>query len=170
MKMKKHNVQTQIYVFEMPDIKESVLSAIYSMGTHSIVDEDQQISNTDWHLNANTIRPYFDIVDTHINKCIDEITADTLYKKASINNFWFQQYNKGDYHGWHNHAGSTYSSVYYVELPDNTSTTFESNGKEFNIDVKEGDFIVFPSVLRHCSKANKTDETKTVVAMNIDIT
>jgi uncharacterized protein YjlB len=164
-----HDVKTKIFVFKMSDMKKDILKAISLMGTHSIFDDAQQISNSDWHLNSGLPRPYFDIVDNEIHKCLNEIKKEEKYNKTSITNFWFQQYNQGDYHGWHNHADCVYSSVYYVELPNQTSTTFESNGKEFKVDVEEGDYIVFPSIFRHCSKENKTSKTKTVISININM-
>jgi ectoine hydroxylase-related dioxygenase (phytanoyl-CoA dioxygenase family) len=46
---------------------------------------------------------------------------------------------------------------------------FEYMGEEFQIDVKEGDYVVFPSMLKHCSKPNETQERKTIIALNINV-
>lgn len=150
-------------------MKEEVLTAIESMGTHSLIDKTQQISNSDWHLNGNFVRPYYPIILPHIQDCLSELSAHLNSDLIEIDNYWFQQYEPSDYHSWHWHEKTTFSSVYYTELPGKTSTTFESMGKEFQVDVEEGDFLVFPSNLRHQSKPNNTKHRKTVVALNLNI-
>ena len=87
-------------------------------------------------------------------------------KPLQIENFWFQQYKKGDSHTWHRH-GSIFSNVYYVDLPEDSSkTSFRFRGEEFEVDVKEGQILTFPSYLEHCSKPNLSDKIKTVIAFN----
>ena len=87
----------------------------------------------------------------------------------TYNQVWYQQYKKGDYHGWHRHPNNTFSNVYYVSLPKNSaSTSFRYSGKEFEINVKEGQILTFPSYLEHCSKPNPSDQIKTVISFNLD--
>ena len=43
------------------EIKQSLLEQIESIGTHNIVENNQKISNTDWHLNSNYKRNYIEI-------------------------------------------------------------------------------------------------------------
>ena len=168
--MKIIETKAPIFVFEMPDMKEEVLTAIESMGTHSLIDKGQQISNSDWHLNVNFVRPYYDMINSVIAEKLDEVNKKIKNTTPLvIANFWFQQYEQGDWHQWHFHGGCTFSSVYYVELPEKTSTTFEYMGNEFQVDVKEGDYIVFPSYLRHRSKPNNTGKRKTIIALNLNI-
>jgi len=90
------------------------------------------------------------------------------YKSLYIQNFWHQQYEQGDYHGWHTHGDAIYSSVYYAELPEGSATTFRINGEERQFDVQEGDYIVFPSFIEHCSKPNNTGTRKTIVSLNLN--
>jgi hypothetical protein len=151
----------------MQDMKEEILRLIESMGVFSYSDKNQQISHTDWHLSDRFARPYFNIVRDSVLEVINKgspIEAEELY----INNMWFQQYNENDFHTWHVHADCLYSSVYYVELPPNTQTSFMIQGKEVQLDVEEGDYVVFPSCLKHTSKENKTDRRKTVISLNLN--
>ena len=83
---------------------------------------------------------------------------------------WYQQYLEGDTHGWHIH-GQHYTGVYYLEFPEGSSKTeicspFSLNKKQ--IDVKEGDFIVFPAHFIHRGLPNKTMR-KTIVSFNFDV-
>jgi len=168
--MKIKEFKAPILIFDnLPDKKEEILKAIDSMGSHSLIERGQQISNTDWHLQRDYLRPYYDIVQPIIEQCLSEANKKMGSNIIDIGNYWFQQYNTGDFHEWHNHGMSTFSSVYYVELPKSTSTTFRYMGDEFQVDVKEGNYIIFPSYLRHCSKINKTKQRKTVIALNINM-
>jgi len=161
-KVEKHN-----------EIKDTILHNIDKIGNHSLNDSNkcnQSISNTDWHLDSNLFRPYYDIVYPIIknNTCI---LKQKLKLNCNLNllNYWFQQYQNGDYHDWHNHFGSYYSSIYYVELPkDSVKTTFKIIDKEYEFEVTEGDIISFPSILYHKSKPNKSNKRKTVVAFNLN--
>ena len=167
--MKIIETKAPIFVFEMADMKDEILTAIESMGTHSLIDDRQQISNSDWHLNANYPRPYYDMIFPCINENLSELNTKMKCNIIDIDNYWFQQYESEDYHSWHHHGKCTFSSVYYVELPEQTSTTFEYMGNEFEVDVEEGDYLIFPSYLRHCSKPNKTGKRKTIIALNLNI-
>lgn len=152
------------------NIKQPILDAISSMGTHSNIDNNQSISNTDWHLNSNVYRPYFDYINPIINTIGEEIQIMLkIPERIKLLNYWFQQYKKNDYHTWHIHGGCNFSCVYYVNLnDDNAKTTFRLlDGSEFEVDVKEGSILIFPSYLPHTSKSNNSDVTKTVIAFNI---
>lgn len=152
------------------DIKQPILNAISSMGLHSNIDNNQSISNTDWHLNGNVYRPYFDYIDPIIKNISKEIQLMLqIPEQIQLINYWFQQYKKDDFHTWHIHGGCNFSCVYYVNLnDDNAKTTFRLlNGSEFTVDVKEGNILIFPSYLPHTSKSNNSDVVKTVIAFNI---
>jgi hypothetical protein len=158
------------------EIKQSLLELIESMGTHSIIEQindiynGQKISNTDWHLSSSYNRTYFhlfnNIATTHLLK-VKEILQ--LKENLNIANYWFQQYKKNDFHGYHNHGGCLYSNIYYVDLPEkNLQTTFKILDKEFEINVEEGDILTFPSNYMHCSKSNQFDYTKTIISFNVN--
>jgi len=153
----------------MPDIKDNVLESINSMGKHQYRNKEQKLSNSDWHLDRDFHRPYMDIVHPFLDVFFKELSETFKSSKILTHNFWFQQYNENDYHSWHTHSECTYSSVYYVELPYKTATTFKSNGAEFQVEVEEGDYIVFPSCLEHCSKENKSNNRKTVISINLSV-
>ena len=61
------------------------------------------------------------------------------YEHYVIDAIWYQQYLEGDTHGWHTH-GKTYSGVYYLEFPDESSRTelySPFNFKKHSIKAKE---------------------------------
>jgi hypothetical protein len=60
---KKHEIP--FLIFEVKDhllIKDKILDGIQKMGKHSIVDQGQNIANSDWHLSANFNRQYYQYV------------------------------------------------------------------------------------------------------------
>jgi len=163
-------IQAPIYKFKIPEDVGNKVREVFENygGKYSFTDITQKISNTDWHM-PTWPRPYADILVPYINDiCLPQIYTDTC-PKMEIVQTWFQQYETGDYHSWHFHGKCMFSSVFYVELPENTETTFKDhNRREFKIDVKQDDYIVFPSYLLHCSPVNETQKRKTIVAMNLN--
>ena len=158
-----------IVKFALGDHKKEFLEKISLMGEHSMFCQGQHTFNTDWEVANDVERPYYQDFLSLIQPCLVEFSEKMKIRHGVLpNNHWFQQYQEGDYHDWHNHPGSSYTSVYYVELPDKTATQFEHLGNEFEIDVEEGDYIIFPSYLRHCSKPNMSGRMKTIISLNLD--
>ena len=147
--------------------KEQILDAILSVGVCSVKQiKNYSLSHTDWHLSEKWGRPYWPLVEDEIKKHIEEISKICNGGNCLIDSFWVQQYKDEDYHDWHFHGNTMFSSIYYVELPTETQTTFRFLNQEFFIECKEGDIITFPSYLSHCSKPNKSGSRKTVIAFN----
>lgn len=171
--MKLFDIPSSLYISDVIHhsvIKDEILEKIASMGKYSMIQpESQSISNTDWHLDKSNRRPYYDIVEPIINNHNEEIRELLGYSRIRVINYWHQQYETGDYHGWHNHPACVFSNVYYVSLSgDNPSTTFSYLGKEFSVPVQEGMILTFPGYLLHKSGMNNSEQTKTVIAWNSD--
>ena len=158
------------YLYDVPDhtnLKAQVLESIRSMEVHPLSDEGQRISNTDWHLGREYDRPYYfhlvELFDTHSRKLVETSGVPTT---LSPPNYWFQQYKEGDYHEWHIHPNRLFANVYYIDLPTGASkTSFKVGDNVFEVEVKEGQILTFPSCFLHCSKPNPTG-VKTVIAFN----
>ena len=91
---------------------------------------------------------------------------------AAVLNVWFQQYINGCSHGWHLHANSNISISYLLELPDKKySTEFldTTTKSKFQLDVEEGDVIIFPSHVIHRSPVISSDVRKTTIAINLSL-
>lgn len=86
----------------------------------------------------------------------------------TFSNIWIQQYYQNSAHNWHDHPNSTYSAIYYVELDEESpGTLFKINDDLFSPSVSEGDVLIFPSHIFHCSPKNKSKKRKTVIAFNL---
>ena len=173
MKTINTDVRLPIFKYKVDNheiIKPLILEDIKEMGSFSLMDKYQHITNTDWHLNEGFNRPYFKHVDFHIQNICNELKNQLGYVESKIMllNYWFQQYTKGDHHKWHNHSKSLFSAVYYVNLQnDNPKTTFRLGNEEFDIAVKESEILIFPSFLEHTSKENNSEYIKTIVSFNL---
>lgn len=146
--------------------KPEILNSISSLGTFSINRNSEKILNTDFYMPSSAPRPYWNIVENDMKRFVLEVSSNFNAIHANINRYWFQQYAKGDFHDWHIHGESMFSCVYYVDLPENTKTTFKVLNKEFVLDVEEGDVLAFPSCFLHCSKPNPNDKIKTIISFN----
>lgn len=160
-------------VFNHSIRKQELLDSIQNMGIHSCIvsnpKSNQRISNTDYHLRSDIPKNYISIIQELLSESLNEF-SQMMDSELDMKEGWFQQYEKGDEHGWHDHPDCQFSSVYYVELPKDTQTRFKDyNGEEFTIDVSEGDYIIFPSFLYHRSAPNTSDDRKTIYANNINL-
>ena len=154
-------------VWRHETLKGHILNSIRRMGVHSIIEPSQSLCNTDWHLFPNVSRPYWSVVADGCFSHINAVCNFLGYKSARIENYWFQQYGPGDFHSWHGHKNVMFSSVYFVDLPKKElSTTFKFGNTEFQVDVTEGQILTFPSFYLHMSKPNNTEQIKTIVAFN----
>jgi hypothetical protein len=82
-----------------------------------------------------------------------------------------QQYYKKDTHDWHNHNCS-WSAVYYVELSKDSPRTQLIEPYSSNIitpNVNEGDILIMPGNVEHCSPPNQSDNRKTIISFNFII-
>lgn len=168
--MKTFAAQTEIFADKFnghKSIKKNILAAISGMGKNPLTRDGEKISNTDWYVPKDVKRKYWDLIEPEVKKFMLNIAKANGAKGAELVNYWFQQYEKGDYHEWHVHPVSMYSCVYYLDVPPGTETMFKLNSQEIKFPVSEGEMIAFPSCFFHCSKPNLTDKTKTVIAFNL---
>ena len=99
--------------------------------------------------------------------------------RIEINRCWFERAKKYDYHKVHNHGSIGYSGVVYVEYDNSkhTSTTFVSPFNNFitgetiinESKVKEGDMLIFPSILSHYTEPNKSDVDRVILSFNLEV-
>lgn len=132
---------------------------------------DDNINRLDWDKSSDFERLWvkliFNDLKEHFKKCFNKINyTDVLIKKL-----WFQQYKKNGTHGWHIH-GDNYTGVYYVSFKKTYAKTqiqIPLKNEIIEIDVEEGDIILFPSHVVHRSSIQKIDETKTIISFNLEL-
>ena len=148
------------------DINKELLSLINKIPKTPLIEQEQNISNTDWTLPKNFKREYleyfYEIIKPYMFKLADQLNS----KNWKIHNGWFQQYNKLENHKWHDHGGANFTNVYFVELPSKDLGTEILNKEKLNIE--EGDLLTFPACYYHRSPINQTDKRKTIISFNSD--
>ena len=151
---------------EHKNIKKMIMEEINNTKQTSF----EKITSTDWKTPANIERTYFtkyikDIINKYYTRIAEQLgLKDFNLTKLIIHNWWFQKYNKNSTHDWHTHAGSHFTNVYFVELPNKENATQIKGLK--NLNVEEGDLITFPAYWAHRSPINKTDKRKTIISFN----
>tara|TARA_B110000285_G_C15135409_1_gene626504 strand:+ start:2598 stop:3134 length:537 start_codon:yes stop_codon:yes gene_type:complete len=130
------------------------------------------ISKSDWEIDKNHDREYLKYFKSIVSPHLDGLVDRLHFKKWTVDNAWFQQYEKNNGHDWHNHAYSNFSGVYYVELPDDDLATEYYDSKNNRIferlNISEGQLLIIPSYILHRSPKNNSDSRKTIIAFNIN--
>lgn len=154
-------------------LKNKILQIIDEQYGEHLNFKGSNITRSDYFLkesNANFIQPYVTILHPyiveHLNLC--KILKDTEEQKYF---YWYNQYTKLGYQGWHDHQGVKWASVYYLELDrDNPPTEFRNflTNEVIRVDVTEGDIITFPGFMEHRSPPNNSNKRKTIIACNLN--
>lgn len=151
--------------------KDKLLKFIDDMPKSSFKSNREDVSKTDWNLPKETKRDYleffYDIVTPYMDTMKDEMHCDNW----QINNGWYQQYTGDNEHKWHNHPGTNFSNVYFLEMPEKQMQTQFYNLLTKNIitfDLEEGDLLTFPAHLLHRSDKINSMKRKTIISFNSD--
>ena len=156
------------------ELKNELLELIDKAEYEHVVQPNAEvdITKTDWFLAKNADRPWVKILHDRLIEQMKEIYSFMGYDDFILDDLWFQQYQKSSGHGWHAH-GSTFTNVYYLELPKETPKTemispFDQTSK-FQFDVEEGDILAFPSYVLHRAPVNTSNVRKTIISYNTQL-
>jgi len=152
--------------------KETLLDIIENTPKGSITEEDTIISETDYFLNDGLNKKYIEILGEDFFRQIDNAFCEINHGPWSTQVAWVQSYLKNETHSWHKHHSCLWACVYYLELPKDSPGTLMKNpitNEIFDLGAKEGDVIIFPSQIVHCSPPNTSNQRKTIIGLNIDI-
>lgn len=169
--MKKTSVEVPFFVASVADhasVKNELINLISSSPSEEYRTAAESIGASDWTIPADVPRLYFpkiyEVLEPYIYGFMEEMQA----KNIEIQNYWFQQYQHNDWHGWHVHPQTMYGMVYYIEMADDAPcTNLLVKNSASAPKVKEGDILFFPSILFHASPANNSTTRKTVFVANL---
>jgi len=134
----------------------------------------QDISKCDWGVPRDKERIYGKTFLNLINPYLKNLSKLINATEFNLQNYWFQQYEKGSKHDWHIHPNLNYTGVYYLEYPDLKVKTelYDFVTKSIiNIKkIKEGDVLIFPSNIIHRAPEVKDNKRKTIISFNMDFT
>ena len=156
------------------DIKNDLLYEIAQTNCERLNMTDNyytdSISKLDWSRCKDFTRKWVHIFMPHFSDEIVRIMGSMGYNDVELYEMWYQQYLENDTHGWHIH-GQQFTGVYYLEFPKGCSNTEIRSPFDFQtkqIDVVEGDIIVFPAHFVHRGLPN-TKQRKTIISFNFDV-
>jgi len=109
-------------------------------------------------------------------------------KHIRLKEMWAIINKKNNFNVIHTHANCYLSAAYYVKAPKNCGKFFvenpniakryshpeisnrnELNGEVAEIDMSEGDLLLFPGYLPHKVGKNESDNDRIVISFNVDI-
>jgi len=101
------------------------------------------------------------------------------FKNFNMRNAWFEDANKQNFHGVHNHGSHGYSAVCYIDYDYNehTATHFISPFNSFldgttlyhAPNVNEGSLIFFPAVVNHYTLPNESEKERLILSFNLNV-
>tara|TARA_R110000751_G_scaffold113386_1_gene212527 strand:- start:140 stop:625 length:486 start_codon:yes stop_codon:yes gene_type:complete len=129
----------------------------------------REIIKTDWTLDQKINKEYFKFLLPYLNEPLKKFKRK-LYRDKEVNleidKVWYQVYSKNSHHVWHTHAHVNFACVYYLKLTNSKHKTLFHNIKP--IDIKEGDFLIFPAWLVHCSPIIESKDKKIIISFNLN--
>lgn len=146
---------------------------------------DAEGENLEYYI---TVMSSYDYASSQKNKKIQSLLETEInilkenfgFNYCEVVHSWFQEEKKYMFHGAHNHGIGTVSSVCYLEFDSevHTPTVFISpfvdplTGiySEFSPeDVESGTMIFFPSSILHYTHQNKSNISRKILSLNIDV-
>ena len=120
------------------------------------------------------VKPILQFANQSVNK-ISPRSVIIPYRELGFyrDEFWFNIAKPGDSTGWHNHKkGALFSGVYYIYVPDlggNIKFRHKKDGidKEWFLEPKTGEMLIFPSKLKHAVAENKSQNDRVSLAFNL---
>jgi len=133
------------------------------------------------------------ILEKKYGECLDKFFDD--FYEIAVDDIWYNCYTEGEYQEQHDHVGnifapSTFSCIHFLsfnkeihkpvafydpieDLRTGTSLEFGSHKYEsvYFADINEGDFIMFPSYLKHSvyPSPHTPDYPRITIALNLQV-
>lgn len=133
------------------------------------------VSKTNWHDEARDEENDFKFVKLFYDCYWGHYAHYVRYRFPNtalhLTNVWYQVYEPGDQHDWHDHPDEDLANVLYLEVPDKSvPTEFWLQHDEENPlvppNIEVGDTLVFPAQQYHRSPVNDTNQRKIVMSFN----
>ena len=175
------------YTFSIPDWKNKkkiILDSLPDFKKYKL-----EKSKNSGHGDNNHYTDYFENLKeppeyaSTILDCVDDEVKSfcaSTQEGWNLNAIWFQSYEKYNNFKVHNHGIGGWSAVLYVEFDDeeHSATTFYSphmsNNRSmlgqyetYEPKVKEGDLIIFPSIIQHEASTNMSNKRRTIISFNL---
>lgn len=146
-----------------------------SMGNH--MTTDVEILNL---VELNSIKNF---IEASLNTYLKNVYNPKTDCKLEITQSWVNYTNPGEYHHRHDHPNSAVSGVFYIDVDNDVDSIFFFNREyrqlqispsEYNVfnsdswqlPIKTGELILFPSSLPHMVTITKSNKVRISLAFN----
>lgn len=135
------------------------------------ISGDVQNKNTScrcYMTSFNMRTPSFKKLMDYIIACLnDHGNFNELWRGSwEVGNVWGLIYKENEYALTHHHFPATYSFVYYVRCPEGSAPIIFN---QFEFYPKEGDILIFPSLVEHRVSQHKINKERIIVSGNLYI-
>ena len=173
--MRKLKINTCAFVVKISEhdtFKKYMLDYIKDQPTTRLIENNDDITNTDWKNSKDNDREYVKKFCKILKPYLLNLAKELQCSTYQIGNMWYQQYAIQSRHQWHYHNYCNWSAVYFLELPNNDCVTqmydIPENQIVFDKEIVEGDLYLFPSNILHRSPPNNANKTKSIISFNVD--
>lgn len=170
------------------------IDSLFSMvPVNADVEQDGGISSVAYSKTTNDHPHQWPEFEHFRNWANDKVKyAIDKWQLAQLNYYpnvsWINRHNNGAWTNEHNHRGCTFSCAYYLKVPENSGRLMVRDPMEYHwgnvksvyqrggiddiwypVEIKTGDFILFPSWLSHKTEKNLSNESRYVMSINYEI-
>ena len=159
----------EIYRTKIP-IPDYMIEKIYQVKEQDLGTPKTNIGG--WH--SKTFTPYKDYYNGRYKwtqEFIEHVLTivNTKWPDTQFNRAWFNMSFLGGTNKWHDHGIHPIVGVFYIQVPDGSSSIeFEENGEFFSYLPAEGDFLVFPGKLQHRVLSHESSIDRISMAINFN--
>ena len=151
-----------------------------------VKNEGNAASSNTYVLESDVLKDLKSFILTNLNLYLEN--SNPLPKNKNLEIYitqsWFNYTRLNEYHHKHYHLNSFISGVFYIDVdPKTDSITFEEsyphktlgytpdrwtpfNSETWNVPVKNGDLLLFPSTLTHFVKNKEVDRERLSLSFN----
>jgi hypothetical protein len=172
MKIQTHHLDSEYYITSLPNFetfKKKLLKITDKFDSNNINIDNELIDYSDWNIPYED-KPYSDLVVEYLTPYLELMAKKLNCKVYQVNEFWFQRYVGNNFQNWHNHVGTMYTNILFIDLKDTSYATqfFDSYNNQLiqTPKLKEGDIITIPAHVPHRS-IKIENGTKAVMSFNI---
>jgi|SRR6056300_546909 uncharacterized protein (TIGR02466 family) len=127
------------------------------------------------------------VIEKHLDPYLKSLKPVDPRILVNTRHIWMNKYDKNDGQEIHNHVDGTthFSCAYVVDQPEESCEFifiddedyvsahglgqifyFDSQKKNYFVDLKEGDIVIFPAWLNHAVSPNKSDKQRRTISAN----
>ena len=146
------------------ELKEEILKYLQNYPDKQNKSTNVKATMTEWNITT----PQIEILKSFILSNIFLFNPMLKTCEFKFDSFWANIYDKGEYTISHDHLPCYFSFVYFLQSKIYYPPLIFSDTKK-KILPKEGNFIIFPSIIKHEVPKHKYNKKRITLAGNIDI-